>query len=755
MHERTVRARTATGIVEGFTRDGVHRWRSIPYARAPVGSLRFRAPQPAQPWPGVRHCHTFANCAPQQRRYTVMGIGRYQTRSEDCLTLNVVTPEEPATQPLPVMVFIHGGGYILGSSATPIYDGAALARRGCVYVSVNYRLGALGCLDLSSLSTPQITLDSNVYLRDLVLALRWVHDNIAEFGGDPGNVTIFGESAGAHITATLLAVPAAKGLFARAISESPAAGMVRSREVAAEFAARFANLIGARTQDAANALMQASPAQLVEAQHHLIRQGMRKRLGAFPIGPVFGDDYLPMDPVEAMRSGRVHAVPLIVGTNAEEGRLFTRFLGMLPTNEPMVEELLSGMKPADRERITAAYPNYPAPSACIQLGGDFAFSSAAWQIAEAHGANAPTYLYRYDYAPRTLRWSGFGATHATELFAVFDIYRTRFGALLTAAADRRAALRVSNEVQRRWRCFSQIGVPGDDWPAYTQDDRAVLVFDRRCRIEFDPHQHRRIAWDGFSLAKVAKIGKAEIRARVLAAAKLLDLQSYLDRKPKDLSGGQRQRVAMGRAIVRRPQVFLMDEPLSNLDAKLRGQTRNQIAALQRQLGTTTVYVTHDQVEAMTMGDRVAVLSDGVLQQCASPRELYRNPGNVFVAGFIGSPAMNLFRLSIADSTVSLGDWQILLPRAVVGTAAEVIIGVRPEHLELGGAGIEMDVDMVEELGADAYLYGRIVSGGCEMDQSIVARVDGRGPPERGSRVRLCPTPGHLHFFAVDGRRIPG
>lgn len=140
MHERTVRARTATGIVEGFTRDGVHRWRSIPYARAPVGSLRFRAPQPAQPWPGVRHCHTFANCAPQQRRYTVMGIGRYQTRSEDCLTLNVVTPEEPATQPLPVMVFIHGGGYILGSSATPIYDGAALARRGCVYVSVNYRI---------------------------------------------------------------------------------------------------------------------------------------------------------------------------------------------------------------------------------------------------------------------------------------------------------------------------------------------------------------------------------------------------------------------------------------------------------------------------------------------------------------------------------------------------------------------------------------------------------------------------------------
>jgi len=176
--------------------------------------MRFRAPQPAQPWSGVRHCHGFTGCAPQQRRYTLLGVGRYQPMSEDCLTLNVVTPETPSAEPLPVMVFVHGGGYILGSSATPLYDGAALARRGCVYVSVNYRLGALGCLDLSSLSTPDITIDSNLYLRDLVLALQWIRDNIARFGGDPDKVTIFGESAGACITATLLTVPAADGLFA-------------------------------------------------------------------------------------------------------------------------------------------------------------------------------------------------------------------------------------------------------------------------------------------------------------------------------------------------------------------------------------------------------------------------------------------------------------------------------------------------------------------------------------------------------------
>jgi len=377
----------------------------------------------------------------------------------------------------------------------------ALARRDCVYVSVNYRLGALGCLDLSALSTKDVTLDSNLFLRDIVLALRWVKDNIGAFGGDPNNVTVFGESAGAHAVAALLAAPDAKGLFAQAISESPASGMTRSSEVAAEFAARFATLLGARKQDATHALMKASPAELVAAQNRLIDDGVRDMLGAFPIGPVFGDDYLPLDPVEAMRQGKAHRVPLIVGTNAEEGRLFTRWLQLLPTTEPMIEAMLAQVEPAARERITGAYPDYPERSACIELGGDFAFSSAAWEIAEAHGRHAPTYLYRYDYAPRVLRWSGLGATHATELLAVFGVYRTKFGALLTAPVDRRSALRVTDEVQRRWGAFSRTGNPGDDWPVYTGADRAVMVFDRKSHLEFDPHPERRMAWEGFSLAR--------------------------------------------------------------------------------------------------------------------------------------------------------------------------------------------------------------------------------------------------------------
>src|SRR3954469_21205365 len=208
---------------------------------------------------------------------------------------------------------------------------------------------------------------------------------------------------------------------------------------------------------------------------------------------------------------------------------------------------------------------------------------------------------------------------------------------------------------------------------------------------------------GFAL-KIAGINKDEIRSRVADAAKILDLEQYLERKRKALSGGQRQRVAMGRAIVRKPQVFLMDEPLSNLDAKLRVQTRTQIASLQRRLGVTTVYVTHDQVEAMTMGDRVCVLKDGLLMQVGSPRDLYDHPNNVFVAGFIGSPAMNLLELPVTDGGVRFGDTVYPVERAALGQAGDgqVVLGVRPEDLRPSEHGLPVQVALVEELGADAY-----------------------------------------------------
>jgi para-nitrobenzyl esterase len=449
----------------------------------------------------VRYCHGYTYCAPQDRRYTLLGLGKYQAMGEDCLTLNVVAPQHHSGDPLPVMFFIHGGGYIMGSSATPIYDGAALARRGCIFVSANYRLGALGCFDVSSLSTPTQPLDDNLFLRDLVAALQWVHTNISVFGGDPDNVTIFGESAGAHAVATLLAVPEAKGLFSQAISESPASGMVRPPEAAAEFAEQFARQLGADRNDGAAAVMAAKPAELMSALDRVIRGAVDDLPGAFPAGPTSGTEFLPEDPVVAMRNGRAHQVPMIVGSNADEGRLFTRFMQLLPTTETSIERVLANTAPGMRDRIVAAYPGYPkSADACIKLGGDFAFGTAAWEIAEAHSAHAPTYVYRYDYAPRALHWTGLGATHATELLAVFDVYRTPLGSMLTAAIDRQSALRISNDVQNRWRAFARDGVPGQGWPQYLAGERAVLVFDRHSRVEFDPAAERRQAWEGFALA---------------------------------------------------------------------------------------------------------------------------------------------------------------------------------------------------------------------------------------------------------------
>ena len=269
---------------------------------------------------------------------------------------------------------------------------------------------------------------------------------------------------------------------------------------------------------------------------------------------------------------------------------------------------------------------------------------------------------------------------------------------------------------------------------------------------------------GFAL-KIAGTDKAEIRKRVEEAAKILDLTQYLDRKPKALSGGQRQRVAMGRAIVRSPQVFLMDEPLSNLDAKLRVQTRTQIASLQRRLGVTTVYVTHDQVEAMTMGDRIALLKDGLLQQCATPREMYDRPANLFVAGFIGSPAMNLLSVPVTESGVKFGNHTLDVARGdVAGAGSQVIVGVRPEDVEVTSNpdGLELVIDVVEELGADAYIYGTPTdksiaiegSGDDALAKPFIARVDGRQVPEKGSKVFVHPKAAHLHVFNKEtGERL--
>jgi multiple sugar transport system ATP-binding protein len=301
----------------------------------------------------------------------------------------------------------------------------------------------------------------------------------------------------------------------------------------------------------------------------------------------------------------------------------------------------------------------------------------------------------------------------------------------------------------------EIYIGGDEVSRYAPKDRDIAMVFQNYAL----YPHLSVAENMAFALKLKGIPRAARATKVREAAKLLDLEPYLDRKPKALSGGQRQRVAMGRAIVREPSVFLMDEPLSNLDAKLRVETRANIAALQARLGTTTVYVTHDQIEAMTMGHRVALLKDGLLQQVATPRVIYDRPVNVFVAGFIGSPAMNLRRCAVGDAGAKIGDTVLELPLSVRSAGrAEVVIGLRPEAVDIAtqedrGA-MPMRVTLVEQLGADSYVHGVLGSDDASTDRPFIVRVDGRYEPQRGERVWVRARGPVEHVFDPDtGDRI--
>jgi multiple sugar transport system ATP-binding protein len=301
----------------------------------------------------------------------------------------------------------------------------------------------------------------------------------------------------------------------------------------------------------------------------------------------------------------------------------------------------------------------------------------------------------------------------------------------------------------------EIHIGGKDVSTKPPKDRDIAMVFQNYAL----YPHMSVAENmGFAL-KLKGVSKSEREQKVLAAAKLLDLEVYLNRKPKALSGGQRQRVAMGRAIVREPSVFLMDEPLSNLDAKLRVETRANIAALQTRLGTTTVYVTHDQVEAMTMGDRVAVLKDGILQQVDTPRNLYDRPGNAFVAGFIGSPSMNLRTATLVPGGASLGGITVALSKEVLraaGGLTKITLGVRPESFTAttAGSGLALQVNLVEELGSDAYVYGSLPGDEPGTDKPFVVRFDDRVSPHIGETIQVDLRPGEQHAFNPEtGERL--
>lgn len=501
---------TEQGVVAGVrgkrSRAGTLSWKGIPFAAPPVADRRFAAPQPAPKWPGVRVASRFGKAEIQRKEFTAVAPGKFWPMGEDCLTLNVFAPARRSSTPRPVMVFIHGGAYLLGTAATPLYDGALLARDGdVIVVTVQYRFGAFGYLDFSSYSTDERTFANNAGLRDQVAALEWVRDNIAAFGGDPSLVTVFGESAGASAVTALLATPAAEGLFARAISESPALDLVLDQAEADVFADEFLRLLQdperksftlERTEEpispevAQKLLGQASARDIHRASERLARFAVRAGARAtIPFGPVVDGDYLPKRPVQAALAGETHRVPLIIGSNKDEGNLFAKLWKIIPEGE---QALIGVHEPEHRASLSAVY-NDGHPRAGVRLAGDAIFWGPMMPFAEGHMQHSPTFVYRYDFDPKVLRWTGFGATHATELLPVFGAFRMALGVGL-AIGEWRATAQITRQVQRHWSVFARTGTPERQWPAYDESGRSVMVLDVPPRVELNPQSARREAW---------------------------------------------------------------------------------------------------------------------------------------------------------------------------------------------------------------------------------------------------------------------
>jgi para-nitrobenzyl esterase len=498
---------TAYGPVGGVDDGLVTSWTGVRYAAPPVGDLRWRAPQPPHPWAEVADCSVLGPVCPQPVDPRIpIDLGAPQ--GDDCLTLNIwASSDIAAGDRKPVMVWIHGGAYVLGSANQPLYNGRVLAAGGdVVVVTVNYRLGAFGFLDLSSFSTPRRRFDSNIGLRDVVHALHWVQDNIAAFGGDPDRVTVFGESAGAGIITTLLTSPAAEGLFAGAIAQSsPATSLYdpnRTRRVAEQFLAALG-----LADNEIDRLTDAPVEALVAASRALFNDVPAQSPGTLAFAPIIDGDLVPDHPVKLARQGRSHPVPLIIGTNKHEAALFRWMKSPLM---PITPEAISAMfaqiaaeqpnlvLPTD-EQIENAYPGLKGKARGMGVVRDVGFRMPTVWLAEGHSAVAPVYLYRFDWATPMLRLLRLSGAHATELPFVW-------GNLVAGPKDptfklggMRTGKVVSARIQARWRNFATQGKPlgldGEpEWLPYQEADRACLLIDRQDSVVNDIDLHIRSAW---------------------------------------------------------------------------------------------------------------------------------------------------------------------------------------------------------------------------------------------------------------------
>ncbi len=486
---------TRYGKVRGSDQRAVSVWKGIPFARPPVGELRFRPPLPPEAWAGIRDASEFGAVAPQAVLREGSPLGNRLTpgqESEDCLYLNVWSPGADGKK-RPVMVWIHGGAFTMGSGSTPLYDGTSFAEQGdVVVVTLNYRLGALGFLYLDELAGEQYRGSGNNGLLDQVAALQWVHDNIEAFGGDPNTVTVFGELAGAMSVGTLPGMPVAKGLFRRAILQSGAASSVRNKEAAARVAREYLDALGLQKNEA-GALVRQPLADLLAAQASVLG----KQRGVLAFGPVVDDATLPQSPVEAIAAGSVADVAVLVGTNHDEMRLFN---AANPT-EPD-ERVLKRIFGNAADEVVATYrsdrPGEPLSDIWSAIQTDQVFRIPAIRLAELQARqNAPVWMYRFDWATPVFG-SRLGAAHALELPFVWNNFdKSGMKPLLGDAPPQELAERM----QAVWIAFARTGNPNTPelpaWPAYDVEQRATLLFNIQCQVVNDPDAAERRMWESY------------------------------------------------------------------------------------------------------------------------------------------------------------------------------------------------------------------------------------------------------------------
>lgn len=475
---------TKDGHIQGSSENGVRVWKGIPYAKPPVGPLRFRAPVPPDPWDGIKDTTAFSPMClqPLESTSSMLGGGVTKRVSEDCLYLNVWAPLNTPAEPLPVMVWIHGGTFITGSGSLPSYNGTSFVLRGdVIVVTINYRLGPLGFLHLSPYGE---SFASNTGLLDQIAALQWVRDHIAAFGGDPKRVTVFGESAGSMSIAALLAMPAAKGLFQRAIMESGAA-QVMAPEQAQMITAGLLKELDI-TPDKAHLLESLTGEQIFEAGERL-----KKRIGpgvSMIFQPVLEPHTLPHDPLHAIQSGWAKDVPILIGTNLDEGALFFRPDMPLVKEDDLVRtvEMMTGIH--DAAPITKEYPY--SIDGHAQIMTDLYFWRSALQFASAQIKNAPVWMYRFDWTLPNHPVLG-KAMHALEIPFVFNTLGLfqNIGVQVDAATQA-----LSDRMQDAWIAFARNGSPDTEalqWPAYDLASRSTMIFNNDSRIIEDPDAEKR------------------------------------------------------------------------------------------------------------------------------------------------------------------------------------------------------------------------------------------------------------------------